>query len=764
MEKSPYHINGKLHVTGQTRFTLDENKPSGLLYMKILFSTQAHARIVSVNFYEAQTLPGVREIFTYKDIPGENQTGVAVHDEPLLPEDEVTYAGQPVAVVVGESPEICKKAVNCIDVRYEPLETVFTIEEALKKNSVLGKENALKKGDPEAMWEKCPHILEGEFSGGGQEHLYLETQRVHVVPDEDYHFYVYSATQAPTEIQEVCARVLNLTSKDITVDVKRLGGAFGGKERNSTIYTALAAVAAYRTGNPVEFEMERHEDIRFTGKRHPFKTHYKVGFDENGKLIAGDFSIYLNGGAYTDLSMAILERAVWHIDNAYHYPHIKVRGLALRTNLPPNTAFRGFGGPQGIFSSEFVMERIAKVVKKDIFEIRALNAYKEGETTPYGQEVHEVIFDEIFEKLKNISGYDKLRKECDEFNRNNKYKKRGIGITPVKFGISFTAAFLNQGAALIWVFSDGTVSVSHGGIEMGQELNTKIAQIVAKTLGVSFDVIKIESTNVKRVANTSPTAASSGTDLNGNAARLAAGKIKKRLIPVAKELIEKRYGISITEDDVVFDNGVACSKENPEKSITFNEIAETAYMNRINLGAQAFYKTPGIYFDREKGKGEPFYYFVFGAALTQAEIDTLTGATEVQKAFIVHESANSINIPVDKGQIEGGYIQGMGWVTMEEIVINEKGENTTGTTSTYKIPSFDDLPEVFKVEMLPRKRKFASVYGSKAIGEPPFMYGISAFFAIKDAIESVAGHKKEADLTAPATPEKVLLAIEELKD
>ncbi len=762
MNKAPYHINGKLHVTGQTRFTLDENRPTGLLYMKILFSTEAHARIVSINTYEAQRIAGVRGIFTWKDIPGENQIGVVAKDEPLLPENEVIYVGQPVAVAVAESPEICNRALKAVEVRYSPLEAVFTIEEAAEKNLTLGKENKLQKGNPGEVWNTCPHIIEGTISGGGQEHLYLETQRVRVVPDEDRHFYVYSATQSPTEIQEICARILNLSAKDITVDVKRLGGAFGGKERNSTIYTALAALAAYKTGKPVEFEMERHDDIRFTGKRHAFETRYKVGFDDNGKLLAGDFSIRLNGGACTDLSPAILERAVWHMDNAYHFPHIKITGKTFRTNLPPNTAFRGFGGPQGIFSCEYAMERIAKFLKKDIFEIRALNAYRDGETTPYGQEVREVCFDEVFERLKTLSDYKALRKSCDEFNRNNKYKKRGIGITPVKFGISFTSAFLNQGAALIWVFTDGTVSVSHGGIEMGQELNTKIAQIVAKTLGVSQEKIKIESTNVKRVANTSPTAASSGTDLNGNAARLAAEKIKSRLIPVAKEMLTQRFGLSLNAEEVVFEADFAFAAGRPEKRIPFHEITETAYMNRINLGAQAYYKTPGIHFDREKGKGNPFYYFVTGAALTQAEIDVLTGAYKIQKAFIVHQSAKSINIAVDKGQVEGGYIQGMGWVTMEEIVINSKGENTTGTTSTYKIPSFDDLPGEFKVEMVEKKRKFASVYGSKAVGEPPFMYGISAFFALKDAVESVSGHTKEAELTAPATPEKVLLAVEKM--
>ncbi len=747
-----------MHVTGQTRFTLDELKPAGLLYMKILFSKYAHAEIVSINTYEAEKVNGIAGVFTAKDIPGENQIGVVMRDEPLLPLNEVSYVGQPVAVVVGETAEACTEAVNAINVVYKPLTPTLTIEDALKKNLVIGDENILQKGDTENAWDMCSNIIEGEVKGGGQEHLYMETQRTRVVPDEDNHFYVYAGTQSPTETQEICARVLNLAAKDITVDIKRLGGAFGGKERNSVIYSSLVALASYKTGRPVEFEMSRHEDIAFTGKRHPFITKYRVGFDDEGKLIAGDFKIYLNGGAFTDLSLAILERAVWHIDNAYHFPNIKVCGKALRTNLPPNTAFRGFGAPQGIFSIEYVMQKIARKTGKDIFDIRLLNSYKENELTPYGQEVKEVCFDEIFSRLKENSHYDKLRKECDIFNKNNKYLKKGIGLVPVKFGISFTATFLNQASSLVWVYTDGTVSVSHGGIEMGQELNTKIAQIVARTLGVEYDKIKIESTNVKRVGNSSSTAASSGTDLNGNAARLAAEKIKSRLIPVAAEILGTK-----NEENIVFENGVVFDKTTPDNKVRFAEVVEKAYFNRINLGAQAFYKTPGIYFNKKERKGNPFYYFVFGAALSQVEIDTLTGATKVEKVFIVHENGQSVNINVDLGQIEGAYIQSMGWVTMEEIVVNEKGENTSNTTSTYKIPTYDDLPEIFEVEIMSRKRKFASVYGSKGIGEPPFIYGISAFLAIKDAVESVGNHKFEVELQSPATPERVLTAVEKIK-
>ncbi len=759
MKNTPYHINGKSHVTGQTRFLLDNDRPARMLHMKILFSEFAHAKITSINTYEAAKIPGIIAILTSHDIPGENQIGTLLRDEPLLPENEVNYIGQPVAIVVGISLQACKDAIKAIDVVYQPLKPIITIEEAIQKNLIIGQENKLLKGNPDNQWKNCRHIIEGTISGGGQEHLYLETQRVRVIPDEENHFYVYASTQSPSEAQEICARILNLSSKDITVDVKRLGGAFGGKERSSTIFTALTAMASYHTKQPVEFNMERHEDIPFTGKRHPFKTIYKVGFNENGKLIAGNFNIYLNGGAYADLSLAILERAVWHIDNAYHFQHIKVSGIALRTNLPPNTAFRGFGAPQGIFSIEYIMERISRITGKDIFDLRLLNCYKENETTPYGQEVKEVCFDEIFSKLKKNSNYKKLRESCNTFNKKNKYVKKGIGMVPVKFGISFTATFLNQGAALIWIFTDGTISVSHGGIEMGQELNTKIAQIVARTLGVKINNIKIESTNVKRVANSSPTAASSGTDLNGNAARLAAEKIKKRLIPIAIELLN----FEVSEANLVFENNFIFDIHNKNNKIAFVDVISKAYYNRINLGAQAFYKTPNIYFDKKREQGKPFYYFVFGAALSQVKIDTLTGYTKVEKVFIVHENGQSINDAIDTGQIEGAYIQSMGWVTMEEIIINSKGANITNTTSTYKIPTLDDLPDTFNIEMMLRKRKFASVYGSKGIGEPPFIYGISAFLAIKDAIESINNHQTIIDLNSPATPERILLAVEKIK-
>lgn len=763
MKNNPNHLSGVSHVTGETKFIFDELKPANMLQMKVLHSKYAKAEILSIDYSEAEQLVGIVKIFTADDIPGENQIGVIIKDEPLLAKKETTYIGQPIAAVVGESIEACNKAIEKIKIVYKEHKPILTIKEALIQNSFIDKEQKLQSGNPEKHFDKCDNIIQGVVDGGGQEHLYLETQRTIVVPDEGKHLFVYSATQSPTEIQEVTSRILNLERKDITVDVKRIGGAFGGKERSATIWAALTTLATYLTKKPVEFLLTRIEDIKYTGKRHPFETHYKVGFNNDGEIIAADFKFYINGGAYADLSTAILERGLWHLDNIYHIKHFSAKGLALRTNLPPNTAFRGFGAPQGVFSIEYIIQKIAFKTKKDIFEIRKLNSYKESEKTPYSQPVREVCIDEILDKVKENSKYTSLQKSCNDFNKKNIFNKKGIGITPVKFGISFTTTFLNQGTALVWVYTDGSISASHGGVEMGQEINTKIAQIVSNEFGVDIERIKIESTNTKRAANTSPTAASCAVDINGNAAMLACQKITSRLKNLAVKTLKKDFNIESHKSDICFKNNNVFDKNHSEKKISFTSLVNKAYINRINLGAQAFYKTPNIYFDSEKGKGHPFYYYVFGAALTQVQIDTLTGMYKVEKVFIVHENAYTLNYNVDIGQIEGAFIQGMGWCTMEELKYNDKGENTTSSTSTYKIPTITDIPDVFSIDIMNRIRKFSSVYGVKGIGEPPFIYGQSTYFALKDAVESISDHKKECSLKFPATPEAVLLEIENQK-
>ncbi len=753
-KKEPYHIDGELHVSGRTKFLTENGLPAGTTYMGIKFSEVAHGKILGIDCEEARNLDGVVGVFTYKDIPGFNQIGAIALDEPLLPEDEVMYIGQPLAIVICSGEEVCEKAVAAIKVDIEELPPVLTIDDAERNDSFFEYRQKVERGNPEEELKKCDFVLEDTIEGGAQDHMYLETQRVLVVPDEGKHFFVYPASQSPTEIQTIVARVLGLDSKDITVDVKRLGGAFGGKERKATIFACLAAMASYHTGCPVLYIMSRQDDMKFTGKRHPFRVRYKVGFDSEGKIQAAIFDIVTNGGAFTDLSTAVLERFVLNMDGSYYIPSIRVTGKIAKTNLPPNTAFRGFGAPQAYFVIEHVIERIRKHTGKDAFAIRLLNAYKENQLTPYFQRVKENYIADTLLRLKDFAKYDELRKEVEEFNRSHKFEKKGIGVVSLKFGVSFTSKFLNQGSALVWVYTDGSISVSHGAVEMGQEVNTKIAQIVANVFGVDYKTVRVESTNTKRVANTSPTAASTAVDLNGNAALKAATEIRKRLERFAKNFFGKEC------EDVIFDAGkVICGKE----ETGFSDFVSAAYFERINLGAQAFYRTPGLNFDREKGRGRPFYYFVYGAALSVVKVDLFTGSYRLEKVYIVHEDGNPINTEIDLGQIQGAFVQGMGWATTEEVLYNHKGENLASNTSVYKIPAITDVPDTFEVEIMSKARKYVSVLGSKGVGEPPFIYGLSVLYALQDAVESVSEHTREAVIDLPATPEKVYWQIKEMQ-
>lgn len=763
MKPEPFHISGPLHVTGRSRFVIDEPRPEGMCYLKIFSSPYARARIISLDTREAEGAPGVLGVFTHRDIPGQNQIGHAALDEPLLPEKETAFYGQPLAIVVGETAETAREGVRLIRAEFEELEPVLSIDQALKKDLLYAPERRIEAGDVEQGFRESEFTLEGQMETGSQEHFYLETQACRAVPGEDNEIILYAATQSTAEVQEVAARVLGLQSKDITIDVRRLGGAFGGKERAATIWACLAALACHKLRRPVELSLDRFEDMSWTGKRHPYLIKYKVGFDRSGTIKAYSVELNSNGGAYTDLSMAILERSMLHADNAYFIPNARIIGRACRTNLPPNTAFRGFGAPQGIFAVEHAMERIARKLGLDPLEVRRRNAYTEGQETPYGQVVHEAAALEMFERLEKKTKYQELRKSVDGFNAKSRELKRGIGVVPVKFGISFTSAFLNQGSALILVYADGTVSLSHGGIEMGQEVNTKVALVVARELGIRLERIRVETSSTKRTANASPTAASTGSDINGHAARDAARQIRERLAPVAAEMLSRRWGTSYNANGIVFEDDRVFSRNSPEMSISFAELAHQAYMQRVDLCAHGFYATPGVHFDRERGKGNPFHYFVFGCCLAVAEVDTLTGSSRLVEAHIVHETAKSLNPGIDQGQIEGAFIQGYGWCTMEDIKYDQKGRYLAVTPSTYKIPTIRDLPEAFEVEMVEAERRHASVYGSKAVGEPPFIYGMAAWFAIKDAVEAVSDHKREADLAHPATPEAVLAAIEGLE-
>jgi len=761
---TPQHLAGPWLVTGKARFICDEPRPKNLQFVKVLVSSYTHARIISIDTKKAKELKGVNAILTYQDIPGENQIGVGIFDEPLLPELKVNYIGQPIAIVVAENEEIAEQALKLIQVKYQPLTPIFSVSEALAKNQFIGPIRKIERGNLNQGFAQSDFILEGIINTNSQDHFYLETQIARAIPSEDNEILIYSATQSPSEVQNVVARILGVKSKDVTVDVKRIGGGFGGKERAATIWACLAALAAHKTQKPVELRLSRLEDMSWRGKRHPCEIRYKIGFNQNSKIIAYSVDFNLNSGAVADLTMAVMQRAMVHADNTYYIPNIRIIGHPCKTNLPPNTALRGFGAPQGIFAIEYVIERIAHQLKIDPIQVRKINLYKEQQETPYGQQVHDVHIAELFNRLEKNSQYLKLIESVKKYNQQNKFTKQGIGITPVKFGLSFTKIPYNQASALVWVYEDGTISVSHGAIEMGQEVNTKVAQIVASEFGVSLNRIRVESNNTKRIGNSTPTAASVCADLNGNAARNAVLQIISRLKPLAIAILKKEYQIKSKPENIVFKNNSVFDTKFPKSKIKFTDLIMTAFEQRVSLGAHGFYKTPKINFDPEKGKGSPFAYFVFGCALSLVEVDILTGNFTIKKTFIVHEMGKSINIAIDRGQIEGAYMQGFGWLTIEELILDEKGRYLTNTPSTYKIPNIKDLSEEMHIETIETQTKHSSVKSSKAIGEPPFIYGESVYFAIKHAIESIADYKIEANLKIPATPESIIMAVEDIRN
>ncbi len=757
MKKPPKHISGKLHVSGRSRFIADEPALPNQLYIKLFLSPIAHATIVKMDVSVARSMPGIAAVITHEDIPGANMIGHVIKDEPLFPSDTIMYIGQPLAIVLSHDSNLAEEACKAIILEYQELKPVLDIDEADKNQAWYVPERRIECGNIESAIKKATFKIEGSIESSGQEHFYMETQRCRAIPGEGEQITLFTATQSTMEVQEVVSHVLGIPAHNIIIEVPRLGGAFGGKERNGTIYATLAALAAYITKCPVELVLTRDEDMLITGKRHPFKTWYQIGYEPDGKITALDVQILANGGAYADLSIAILERAMFHIDNAYYIPNARIRGRACRTNLPPNTAFRGFGAPQGIFVIESLIEKIAGHLKMDSIRIRKLNAYGSGEKAPYQQTVYESVTNAMLDRLNDVADYEYMKSCVSEFNLNNDTRRQGIGIVPVKFGISFTTALLNQGSALIWIYIDGSVSVSTGGIEMGQELTTKVAIVVAHVLGVPVSTVRVESSNSQRVGNASPTAASTGSDINGNAARIAAEKIRSNLLPAARELLEQTYSKSIVENDIIFEEGYIYVPKAPEARCSFADLIRFAYSQRIPLAAYGYYKTPDVWFDRDRGIGQPFYYYVYGCALSRVEIDLMTGEHTLLDTFIVHENARSLSPEIDRGQVIGAFIQSYGWCAMEEMVHNPQGRYLSVNPSTYKIPGIRDLPQNLVVELLPSNAEHASVLGSKATGEPPFIYGLSVFFAIQNAIK-MAGSTKV--LSFPATPEAVLKALD----
>lgn len=765
MKSNLKHDSAIKHVTGQSVYVNDLHLSPMQLIGRVVYSPLAHARIKSINYTEALNLKGVEAILTFQDIPGANQMGPVVHDEPCLAEFDVFFIGQAIALIAAENEEIAIEAENLILIDFEELEATLTIKDAIERNLLIAPQRSITNGNADVALVNAPYVFEGELETGAQEHWYLETQSALAVPGEGREMLVYASSQNPAETQAIVSEVLGVSKNEVDVEVKRMGGAFGGKETQANHVAAWAALLANATRRPVLIHLFRDDDQKITGKRHRFLSNYSIGFDERGKILAYKVELNSDAGSSTDLSMAILERALFHAENAYYIPDISIIGRAYKTNLPSNTAFRGFGGPQGIAVIENAIDRIARFLKKDAAEVRKLNFYGlTGENlTPYGKLVENNRLFVMFDRLAASSDYFQRRKEVDRFNNENRYLKRGIAMTPVKFGISFTTAFLNQAGALVNIYKDGTLQVNHGGTEMGQGLHAKMLGVAAAEMGISPDFIKISATNTSKVPNTSATAASSGSDLNGMAVKNAIVVLKNRLKKVAIDLLEKAGLENVESCDIEFTENQVFDLMRPEVKIPFPKLIKAAYLAQVSLSATGFYKTPGIYYDKEAGKGNPFYYFAYGMAVTEVEADILTGEYKILRTDILHDVGDSLNEDIDIGQIEGGFIQGVGWCTTEEIKWDKKGRLLTHSPDTYKIPTVNDIPQTFKVELLCDYPNEGTIRKSKAVGEPPFMLSFSAWLAIKDAISAVGDHRFEPLFSLPATSEVVLTSIEEIK-
>ncbi len=739
------------HVKGESIFLDDMPVPEGTLYAGIFASSVAHGKIVKLDLSKAKNLNGIIRIFTYKDIPGENQIGNIIADESLLSEDIVEYIGEPIAVVVAESQLICKEAIKLIEIEYDELEAITDPREAFNKGSLITQPVTFSSGDVDKAFEDCDLVIEDSVDIGGQEHLYLETQGAVAIPVEGGGIILYSSTQGPTAVQRATSKVLGIPMNKIEVDVLRLGGGFGGKEDQATPWAAMAALAAYKLNKPVKLILNRHDDLYMTGKRHPYSADYKIGLTKDGKILAYEATFYQNAGACADLSTAVLERTLFHATNSYYIPNVKTTGISCKTNLPPNTAFRGFGGPQGMFVIESAIWKAANKLGVPPFEIQEKNLLKEGDHFYYGQKTEHTNAIRCWEKTKELYNLAEKIDAVNRFNSENKLHKKGISLMPICFGISFTSSFMNQASALVHIYTDGSVGISTAAVEMGQGVNEKIRTVAARTLSIDIDRIKIESTNTTRVANTSPTAASSAADLNGNAVLIACKQLRERLINFARQLqnASENDKIDIIEE-AVYINGKTTENN-------WESLISKAYFNRVSLSQQAYYATPEIFFNRDKNKGKPFAYHVFGAAITTATIDCLRGTYVIDSVEVVHDFGKSLNPTVDLGQAEGAIVQGIGWLTIEELVQNSKGKLLSNSLSTYKIPDIYSAPNEIKVHFLEESENPFGPFNSKAIGEPPFMYGIGAYFALANAIKEF--NNCDIKVHAPLTHEKVLLNL-----
>ena len=759
------HESALLHVTGQATYTDDIPELRGTLYAALVLSPVAHGELIGEGIDRAALLTqsDVVAVFTAGDIPGENNCGPIVHDDPFLANGKVEFIGQAVAVVVASSMLRAREVAKAAAVAVRELPAILTIDAALAQQSFVMPSKGITRGAPDAAIASAPHRISGRTECGQQEQFYLEGHIAYAVPREDRQLTLYVSTQHPDGNQREAASALNLSVNDVEVICRRMGGAFGGKEGNSSIFSQSAALAAFKLQRPVKLRVNRDDDMTITGKRHDFRIDYDCGFDDAGRILGVDVVLASRCGYSTDYSGPVNDRALLHIDNCYYLPNLKIISHRCKTHMQSATAFRGFGGPQGMFGIETVIEEIAHKLGKDPLEVRRINLYRDpavsgdaaSMTTQYGQPIEDWVGDQVIDQVALEAGYGERRAAVAQFNAQSKYRKRGVALVPLKFGISFTATMLNQGGALLNIYQDGSVSVNHGGTEMGQGLNTKMAQVAADGLGISVDLVRVTGTDTQKVPNASATAASSGADINGAAINNACDQMRARLRPVAARLL----GCEPAAVDLR--GGFASA---PGKSpVPWATVVKQAWLDRVGLSVTGFYMTPDIKYDFMTLQGRAFYYFCYGAAVSEVEIDTRTGEWWLRAADIVHDVGTSINPAIDKGQIEGGYIQGMGWLTMEECIWDKQGKLLTHGPSTYKIPVASDVPEHFKVSLFDGRNVRPTPYRSKATGEPPLMNALSVFFALRDAVSASAGHKARVDLVAPATPERILLACERAK-
>ena len=758
VHKDLRHDSAHKHVTGLAEYTDDIPEPLGTLHAYLGLADRAHAEILSMDLEAVRAAPGVIGVLTPVDIPHNDVSPVGKHDDPIFAERIVEFHGQPIFAVIAETRDLARRAAKKARVDYRDLPHVTDVAAAVAADYPFVTDPLkLERGEVEPALATAPHRLTAQMRVGGQDHFYLEGHIAFAVPGEDDDVTVYSSTQHPSEVQHMVAHVMGVPSNAVTIIVRRMGGGFGGKETQPNLFAAVAAVAAKKWRRAVKLRPDRDDDMVATGKRHDFLIDYDVGYDADGRVLAVDGVFAARCGFSADLSGPVTDRALFHADNAYFYPAVRLRSKPMKTNTVSNTAYRGFGGPQGLIAAERIMEEIAYALGKDPLEVRRANFYGEGErnVTPYHQTVTDNIIHRIVDELEVSSDYQARRAAVLAHNARGGIIRKGIALTPVKFGISFTATWYNQAGALVHVYNDGSIHLNHGGTEMGQGLNTKVAQVVADVFQVDIDRVKITATTTAKVPNTSATAASSGSDLNGMAAQNAAEQIRERLIDFAVATH------AVTREQVLFQpNAVLIGN----RRISFDDFIREAYMGRVHLSAAGFYKTPDIHWDRAAGKGRPFYYYAYGAACSEVSVDSLTGEYHVDRTDILHDVGRSLNPAVDKGQVEGAFIQGMGWLTTEELWWDDKGRLRTHAPSTYKIPLASDRPAVFNVALADWSvNREPTIRRSKAVGEPPFMLGVSVFEALGMAVASMADYRLCPRLEAPATPERLLFAMERLR-